>query len=64
MEGKQDLGDYKDRQLVLERADYIAKSSGDKIRTEIKKKCELGGSFCNWTWDTGKLFSLLEDKGR
>ena len=25
MEGKQNLGDYKDRQLVLERAEYIAK---------------------------------------
>ena len=30
MEGRQDLGDYKDRQLVLERADYIANSSGEK----------------------------------
>ena len=31
VEGRQDLGNYKDRQLVLERADYIANSSGDKI---------------------------------
>ena len=43
MEGKQDLGDYKDRQLVFERADYIENSSGDKIRAEIKEKCEWGG---------------------
>ena len=43
VEGRQDLGDYKDRQLVLERADYIANSSGDKIRAEIKEKCEWGG---------------------
>ena len=42
VEGRQDLGDYKDRQLVLERADYIANSSGDKIRAEIKEKCEWG----------------------
>ena len=31
VEGRQDLGDYKDRQLVLERADYIANSSGEKL---------------------------------
>ena len=42
MEGRQDLGDYKDRQMVLEfeKADYIApcvNSSGDKIRAEIKE---------------------------
>ena len=54
MEGNQDLGDYKDRQLVLERADYIANSSGDKIRAEIKKKCEWGGgSFYKLTWGKG-----------
>ena len=47
MEGRQDLGDYKDRQLVLERADYIANSSGDKIRAEIKEKCEWGDHFIN-----------------
>ena len=40
VEGRQDLGNYKDRQLVLERADYIANSSGDKIRAEMKGKCE------------------------
>ena len=45
VEGKQDLGSYKDRQLVLERADYIANSSGDKIRAEIKGKCEWGEHF-------------------
>ena len=45
VEGKQDLGNYKDRQLVLERADYIANSSGDKIRAEIKGKCEWGEHF-------------------
>ena len=42
VEGRQDLGDYKDRQLVLERADYIAKSSGDKIRAEIRKNVNGG----------------------
>ena len=26
--------------VVLERADYIANSSGDKIRAEIEEKCE------------------------
>ena len=31
VEGRQDLEDYKDRQLVLERADYIANSSGIKL---------------------------------
>ena len=36
---------YKDRQLVLERADYITNSSGDKIRAEIKGKCEWGEHF-------------------
>ena len=45
VEGRQDLGNYKDRQLVLERADYIANSSGDKIRAEIKGKCEWGSIF-------------------
>ena len=45
VEGKQDLGSYKDRQFVLERADYIANSSGDKIRAEIKGKCEWGEHF-------------------
>ena len=45
VEGRQDLGNYKDRQLVLERADYIANSSGDKNRTEIKGKCEWGEHF-------------------
>ena len=49
VEGRQDLGNYKDRQLVLERADYIANSSGDKIRAEIKGKikgkCEWGEHF-------------------
>ena len=39
------MGSYKDRQLVLERADYIANSSGDKIRAEIKGKCEWGEHF-------------------
>ena len=43
VEGRQDLGDHKDRQLVLERADYVAKSSGDRIRAEIKEKCKWGG---------------------
>ena len=45
VEGRQDLGNYKDRQLVLERADYIANSIGDKIRVEIKGKCEWGEHF-------------------
>ena len=31
--------------MVLERADYIANSSGDKIRAEIKEKCEWGGDY-------------------
>ena len=66
VEGRQDLGDYKDRQLVLERADYIANGSGDKIRAEIKEKCEWGDHF-KLTWDKGPeyldLFSFLEDKG-
>ena len=52
VEGRQDLGDCKDRQLVLERADYIANSSGHKIRAEIKEKCEWG-SFYKLTWDKG-----------
>ena len=45
VEGRQDLGNYKDRQLVLERADYIANSSGDKTRAGIKGKCEWGEHF-------------------
>ena len=57
MKGRQDLGNYKDRQLVLEKADYIANSSGDKIRAEIKGKCEWGGggAFSNLTWGQGKF---------
>ena len=51
VEGRQDLGNYKDRQLVLERADYIANSSGDKIRAEIKGKCEWGEHFQIWLGD-------------
>ena len=47
VEGRQDLGDYKDRQLELERADYITNSSGNKIRAEIKEKCEWGNHFIN-----------------
>ena len=47
VEGRQDLGDYKDRQLVLERADYTANGSGDKIRAEIKEKCAWGDHFIN-----------------
>ena len=40
MEGKKDLGDYKDRQLVLtlERADYIANSSGEKGEKTSSRK--------------------------
>ena len=55
VEGKQDLGSYKDRQLVLERADYIANSSGDKIRAEIKGKCEWGEHFQIWLGDKGSF---------
>ena len=67
VEGRQDLGNYKDRQLVLERADYIANSSGDKIRAEIKGKCEWGGSIFKFDLATREvlgLVSLLEDEGR
>ena len=64
--GKTGFGNYKDRQLVLERADYIANSSGDKIRAEIKGKCEWGSIF---KFDLGTrevlgLVSLLEDEGQ
>ena len=52
VEGRQDLRDYKDRQLVLERANYIANSSGDKIQAEIKENVN-GGSFYKLTWDKG-----------
>ena len=55
VEGRQDLGNYKDRQLVLERADYIANSSGDKIRAEIKGKCEWGEHFQIWLGDKGSF---------
>ena len=46
-------------------ADYIAISSGDKIRTEIKEKREWGDHFINWlgTGEYLDLFNLLEDKG-
>ena len=37
--------------LVLERADFVANSSGDKIRAEIKENCEGGGG--SLTWDKG-----------
>ena len=66
VEGRQDLGNYKDRQLVLERADYIANSIGDKIRVEIKGKCEWGSilKFDLRTREVLGLISLLEDEGR
>ena len=66
VEGRQDLGNYKDRQLVLERADYIANSSGDKIRAEIKGKCEWGSifKFDLATREVLGLVNLLEDEGR
>ena len=66
VEGRQDLGNYKDRQLVLERADYIANSSGDKIRAdlEIKGKCEWGEHFDLRIREVLELVSLLEDEGR
>ena len=66
MEGKQDLGNYKDRQLVLERADYIEISSLDKMRAEIKGKCEWGAflKFDLRIRDVLGLVSLLEDEGR
>ena len=38
--------------MVLERADYIANSSEDKVRIEIKEKCD-GGSFYKLPWDKG-----------
>ena len=59
MEGRQDLGDYKGSQLKLARADYIANSSGDKLRAEIKEKMGMGGgSFYKLTWDKG-IFRLV-----
>ena len=69
VEGRQDLGNDKDRQLVLDRADYIANSSGDKIRAEIKGKCEWGGGGTFLKFDLRirevlGLVSLLEDEGR
>ena len=40
VEQRQDLGSYKDKQLVLARAVYVKNRSGEKAREEIKKKCE------------------------
>ena len=45
VEQRQDLGAYKDKQLVLARADYVKNRSGEKAREEIKKKCEWGDHF-------------------
>ena len=45
VEQRQDLGAYKDKQLVLARADYVKNRSGEKARKEIKKKCEWGDHF-------------------
>ena len=42
MEGRHDLGNYKKREFVLARADYNASSSGDKIRADMKEKCDWG----------------------
>ena len=51
---------------MLERADYIANSSGDKIRAEIKGSVS-GGSIFKFDLGTREvlgLVSLLEDEGR
>ena len=45
VEQRQDLGSYKDKQLVLARADYVKNRSGEKVREERKKKCEWGDHF-------------------
>ena len=45
VEQRHDLGAYKDKQLVLARADYVKNRSGEKAREEIKKKCEWGDHF-------------------
>ena len=45
VESRGDLGMYGDRQLELGRASYMGNISGDKIREEIKQKCEWGEHF-------------------
>ena len=43
VERRNDLGQYGSRQATLGRADYIKGfGRGNKIRAEIKSRCELG----------------------
>ena len=53
---------------MLERADYIGNSGRDKIRAEIKGKCEWGGGsilkFDLRVREVLGLVSLLEIEGR
>ena len=45
VESRTDLGQYKNRQRELGRADYLnGFRKGDEIRAEIKRRCEWGGS--------------------
>ena len=43
VESRTDLGQYKNRQRELDRADYLKGfRKGDEIRAEIKRRCEWG----------------------
>ena len=45
VEKRGDLGGYGERQKVLGRADYLKGGCGNRIREEIKRKCEWGDHF-------------------
>ena len=43
VEGRVDLGSYRERQRQLSRAEYLKGfRKGDGVREEIKRRCELG----------------------